>query len=102
MCIELTHQDDTHVELRVSDNGAGMPPEILSRIFEPFFTTRLGQGGSGLGMSIVRNIVIGLLGGRLQVHSTPGEGTRVDIRLPRAAPQRDQQAPQESLIYAVR
>ncbi len=91
------------VGLRVRDNGVGMAPATLGRVFEPFFTTRLGQGGSGLGMSIVRNIVIGLLGGRIQVHSEPGAGTVIDLQFPLAAPVRDaSHASQESVIYALR
>lgn len=100
--LELLQQDSERVELRISDNGAGMPEAALARIFEPFFTTRLGQGGSGLGMSIVRNIVLGLLGGRIQVQSTLGAGTTVELFLPKAAPVRSSHTPQEDLIYAVR
>ena len=50
------------------------------------FTTRLGQGGSGLGLHIVHNIVTGLLGGQVAVTSQPGEGTVFTLRLPRRAP----------------
>lgn len=90
------------IGLRVSDNGNGMSEEVLSRVFEPFFTTRLGHGGSGLGMAIVHNIVVGLLGGRLQVRSEPGAGTSIDIQLPPSAPQRDHtHDSQEAVIYAV-
>lgn len=100
--IELTEQDGERVGLRISDNGAGMSEQTLARIYEPFFTTRLGHGGSGLGMSIVRNIVIGLLGGRIQVHSAPGSGTTVDLLLPRQAPVHPSHTPQEAVIYDVR
>ncbi len=64
-----------------------MSPGTLARIFEPFFTTRLGQGGSGLGLTISRNIVIGLLGGTLQAHSEPGKGTQMVLTFPLIAPQ---------------
>jgi signal transduction histidine kinase len=60
----------------------------LHRIFEPFFTTRLGQGGSGLGLHIVHNIVGGVLGGQIKVDSTPGQGTEFRMTLPVVAPQR--------------
>lgn len=100
--LELRESGPGQIQLRVSDNGMGMGPDVLGRIFEPFFTTRLGQGGSGLGMSIVRNIVIGLLGGNLQVRSEPGQGTRIDIQLLATAPRRDAATPQEAVIYAVR
>jgi len=60
--------------LSVQDNGCGMSPEQLEQMFVPFFTTK--RGGSGIGMSIVRQIVH-LNGGRIEVQSTAGEGTRV-------------------------
>jgi len=77
--------DPGHVRLWVADDGRGIPPEHLRQVFDPFFTTRLGQGGSGLGMHIVYTLVTGLLGGRIDVQSTPGRGTRVQIDLPRVA-----------------
>jgi signal transduction histidine kinase len=67
------------------DNGGGIAPEHLSRIFDPFFTTKLGQGGSGLGLSISYNIVTALLGGQISVHSSP-EGTSFTLDLPLTAP----------------
>jgi len=73
--------------LRVSDDGNGIAPAHLSRIFEPFFTTRLGQGGSGLGLHIVYNLVTGLLGGTIAAHSIPGHGTEFLLELPLSAPQ---------------
>ena len=79
-------QHDDMVELVVQDNGKGMDSETLKRIFEPFYTTRLGQGGSGLGMSIVLNIVTGIIGGKLDVQSQPGTGTRLVVTFPAVAP----------------
>lgn len=84
--IETHALDDECVEVRVSDNGCGIPPENIGRIFDPFFTTRLGQGGSGLGLSIVYRLVNTLLGGRISVASTPGEGTCFTVVLPLQAP----------------
>lgn len=81
-------QEGTEVLLKVSDDGAGVAPENLARIFDPFFTTRLGQGGSGLGLSIVFGLVSGLLGGQVEVSSTLGEGTCFSFRLPLTAPPR--------------
>jgi PAS domain S-box-containing protein len=78
--------DDQRVVLTVSDAGQGIAGEDLGRIFDPFFTTRLGQGGSGLGLNIVHNIVTGPLGGRIEVQSEPGCGTRFSITLPLQAP----------------
>jgi len=78
---------DGWVELVVSDNGAGIAPDILNRIYDPFFTTKLGAGSTGLGLNITHNIVTGLLGGQIQVESAPGHGTRFIISVPRVAPQ---------------
>lgn len=69
-----------------TDDGKGIPPEIIKRIFEPFFTTKFGQGGSGLGLSITFNIISNVLGGSIHVSSVPGQGTRFEIRLPLVAP----------------
>lgn len=72
--------------LEVSDFGRGIPAANLSKVFDPFYTTRLGLGGTGLGLHIVHNIVVGVLGGRIDVRSVEGEGTVFTIRLPRIAP----------------
>ncbi|MDG4605203.1 MAG: ATP-binding protein, partial [Candidatus Contendobacter sp.] len=72
--------------LRYVDNGVGIPAATLNRIFEPFFTTRLGQGGSGLGLYIVYNLVRGVLGGTIQVESSSGQGASFTLTLPCAAP----------------
>ena len=74
------------LRLTYSDDGHGIPPENIDRVFDPFFTTRLGQGGSGLGLNIVFNIVTRLLGGSINVHSAAGEGTTFVILLPQEAP----------------
>jgi PAS domain S-box-containing protein len=76
------------LELSVKDDGVGIPPANLNRIFDPFFTTKLGAGGSGLGLNITHNIVTGILGGRIRVHSEPGAGTTFTLSLPLVAPQR--------------
>lgn len=79
-------EDGDLVELRIRDEGRGIEQHNLKRIFDPFFTTRFGQGGSGLGLHIVHNIVTGVLGGQLELSSTPGEGTCFTLRLPPCAP----------------
>lgn len=82
-----THMlDKDHLMLSVSDDGAGIPAEHLGKIFDPFFTTKLGQGGSGLGLNIVYNLVTGLLGGQIQVKSSVGQGSEFFITLPLSAP----------------
>ncbi|CAJ1873442.1 ATP-binding protein [Aeromonas jandaei] len=65
-----------------SDNGRGIPPEILPRIFDPFVTSKRGQGGSGLGTHIIYNLVVQLLRGRIHCASEPGNGAEFHIRLP--------------------
>ncbi|EKP0262183.1 histidine kinase [Aeromonas sobria] len=65
-----------------SDNGRGIPPEILPRIFDPFVTSKRGQGGSGLGTHIIYNLVVQLLRGRINCISAPGNGAQFHIRLP--------------------
>jgi len=75
------------IVLSVADDGCGISAEHRKRIFDPFFTTRLGQGGSGLGLHVVFSLVVDLLGGRIDVDSTPGQGARFIVRLPQVAPQ---------------
>ena len=70
--LTLRRLSSTDLELVISDNGRGMTTEERARIFEPFFTTRRGQGGSGLGMHIVHNLVTELLKGTISVQSQPG------------------------------
>lgn len=78
---------EDHVELVVSDDGVGIAYENQPKIFNPFFTTKMGEGGNGLGMNIVHNIVTGMMGGQITLHSTPGEGTTFTIVLPISAPE---------------
>ncbi|MBC3880481.1 PAS domain-containing sensor histidine kinase [Undibacterium sp. LX40W] len=84
MSAELSSPDE--VKISFSDNGKGIPAQHIQRIFDPFFTTKLGQGGSGLGLSIAYNIVTVMLGGRLEVHSELGQGTEFIIEIPLTAP----------------
>lgn len=74
-----------HVEIVVSDDGVGMTEEVRQRAFDPFFTTRRSEGGTGLGLHIIHNLVTQSLGGRLQLESAPGRGTTIRIVLPRVA-----------------
>ncbi len=89
-CIELQAQafGEAQVVLRCVDNGVGIPTAALHRLFEPFFTSRLGQGGSGLGLYIAYNLVTGVLGGTIEVESSPGHGATFTLTLPRTAPDR--------------
>ncbi|MGQ0466475.1 MAG: trifunctional serine/threonine-protein kinase/ATP-binding protein/sensor histidine kinase [Sporichthyaceae bacterium] len=72
------------VALSFCDDGRGIAPDVLPRIFEPFFTTARGQGGSGLGLHVVHNLVTQRLGGTISVRSTPGQGTRFALTIPEA------------------
>jgi signal transduction histidine kinase len=78
------------VVVMLSDNGRGISTDKQGRVFDPFFTTRLGQGGSGLGLYIVYNIITSLLGGNIQLVSFPGAGTCFIIHLPSEAPHPDE------------
>lgn len=74
------------VVLSVSDDGRGIPTEHLGKVFDPFFTTRRGQGGSGLGLHIVFNIVTKQLGGAIAVHNNTDHGACFTISIPRTTP----------------
>jgi two-component system C4-dicarboxylate transport sensor histidine kinase DctB len=83
-----THGDNGSCIIEVSDNGNGIAPEHLTKIFEPFFTTKPAGLGTGLGLSISAKFVREH-GGRLEVHSTLGQGTTFTIRIPRNMPLAD-------------
>jgi signal transduction histidine kinase len=74
------------VDIFVSDDGVGMSDEIQRRALDPFFTTRRNEGGTGLGLHIIFNLVTQQLGGRLTFESRLGWGTRFRITIPRVAP----------------
>ena len=73
------------VEIRIRDNGTGIPPEVKEKIFNPFFTTKPAGEGTGLGLSISHDIVVKQHGGSIEVDTRPGEFTEIRIILPRAA-----------------
>ncbi|MFK8185575.1 MAG: sensor histidine kinase [Phormidesmis sp.] len=70
------------VEIRIADNGPGMPTEVKEKIFEPMFTTKTVGKGTGLGLSISYQIVVEKHKGTLRCDSTRGEGTEFVITLP--------------------
>jgi signal transduction histidine kinase len=73
--------DGAALRLSIADSGCGMNEQILARIFEPFFTTKPMGEGTGLGLSVAHGIVKAH-GGRIEVESTPGQGSRFDVVLP--------------------
>lgn len=86
MAITARLLDQEFVEICFSDDGVGIPASIIQRVFEPFFTTKLGKGGSGLGMHLVHSMVTQMLGGKIDIHSIPNEGTHIVLQLPLVAP----------------
>ncbi|WP_415912110.1 ATP-binding protein [Neptuniibacter sp. QD37_11] len=84
--IRFTRLNDS-VKIYFIDNGAGINESKINRIFDPFYTTKLGQGGSGLGLNIVHNIVTSVLGGSINV--TSKVGTEFEVVLPLVAPKQD-------------
>lgn len=77
---------ESEIRLCVRDNGRGMSADVQESVFEAFFTTRRDSGGSGLGMHIVRNVVVGKFGGSIEIASPPLQGTRWQIRIPVGTP----------------
>jgi signal transduction histidine kinase len=73
------------IEIIFADNGAGMTPDVQRQAFDPFFTTRRNEGGTGLGLHIVYNLVTQQLGGRMMLESRLGQGTTFRIIMPRVA-----------------
>ena len=72
------------VEIRIRDNGTGIPPEVKEKMFDPFFTTKRAGEGTGLGLSLSHDIVVKQHAGTIEVDTRPGEFTEFRIVLPRA------------------
>jgi len=73
------------VEIRIRDNGTGIPPEVKDKMFNPFFTTKPAGEGTGLGLSISHDIIVKQHAGSIEVDTQPGEFTEFKIILPRTA-----------------
>jgi signal transduction histidine kinase len=71
------------VEIRVRDNGTGIPPEVKEKIFNPFFTTKPAGEGTGLGLSISHDVIVKQHGGSIEVETEPGAFSEFIIVLPR-------------------
>ena len=80
-----TFEDNNGIALQISDNGCGIPKEIINRIFDPFFTTKDVGQGTGLGLHIVYGIV-SRHGGSIKIDSSQGVGTTITVNLPLTPP----------------
>jgi signal transduction histidine kinase len=83
--ISARSRSPNDVEIIFADDGVGMTPEVQRQAFDPFFTTRRNEGGTGLGLHIVYNLVTQQLGGRMMLESRLGQGTTFRIIMPRTA-----------------
>ncbi|MCL4791975.1 MAG: hypothetical protein KJ040_07985, partial [Gammaproteobacteria bacterium] len=81
-----TRKLDDWAEIRISDTGCGMTPEVAARIFDPFFTTKAVGKGTGQGLAITYNVIVEKHGGTITVESRPGAGSTFIIRLPLQVP----------------
>jgi len=77
---------DKSIRLVYTDNGCGIPTKNFVKVFDPFFTTKFGQGGNGLGLYIIFNLVTGVLGGSLELQSPNDDGFELHITLPSTSP----------------
>jgi signal transduction histidine kinase len=80
--ITIEAVDNTKVSIEFKDNGKGIPEHLRKRIFDPFVTTKRGQGGSGLGMHLVYNLVTQALNGSISIVSEEGQGVQFRILFP--------------------
>lgn len=80
--LSTSDSENFAVQISLSDNGAGMSAEVKAKAFDQFFTTAEDNGGSGLGLNIVSNLVRETLLGTIECHSNPGDGSRFILSLP--------------------
>lgn len=88
------------IEMRVTDNGKGISPDMLDKVFDPFVTTRRGQGGTGLGLNIVFNLIAKQFGGSITVSSVLGQGASFVLRMPCVTPSDDTTLHADSRLHA--
>ena len=87
LTIKVEVETPRRLHISYQDDGIGMDNEVASHMFEPFYTTRRDQGGTGLGMHIVFNLVTQALGGKISCETQPGAGVRFDMMIPSVHPQ---------------
>ncbi len=80
--IDINEVEDSQILIKYHDNGRGISAEDQGKIFDPFFTTKRNQGGAGLGLHVIYNIICQNMGGSISVDSTQTEGTTFLIQLP--------------------
>jgi len=88
------------VEIRIRDNGTGIPPEIRDKIFDPFFTTKPAGEGTGLGLFMSHDIVVKQHGGTIDVVTEPGSFTEFIITLPRNMPAQAEAGGEDEHLYS--
>jgi PAS domain S-box-containing protein len=86
IAVRCGRKSGSRIEIRVADEGCGIPPAQLPHVFEPFYTSKGPGKGTGLGLAIARNIAVEH-GGSIRLESTPGHGTVASVELPVFAPQ---------------
>jgi PAS domain S-box-containing protein len=96
--IVKTYAAEDHVVISVSDNGCGIPEQIVERIFDPFFTSKEVGRGTGQGLSIARAIVVDQHHGRINVNSKVGEGSTFEVWLPINGPSRVEDNVKEPML----
>jgi two-component system NtrC family sensor kinase len=77
----VSFRSNSHVEVHISDTGHGIQPEHVSRVFDPFFTTKAIGRGTGLGLAVSYGI-IREHGGKVEIQSSPGQGTTFRLQFP--------------------
>ena len=82
--LATTRNQSDHVEIRIRDNGTGIPPGVREKVFNPFFTTKPAGEGTGLGLSMCHDIIVKQHRGSIRVDTEPGEFTEFTVTLPRA------------------
>ncbi|PSN11748.1 hypothetical protein C7271_24255 [filamentous cyanobacterium CCP5] len=82
LLVASTRQVDNYIEIRLRDNGPGIPPAVRAKMFEPFFSTKPTGQGTGLGLSICHDIIVQAHHGTISVETEPGEFTEFVIMLP--------------------